>query len=257
MMFRTTEITSPELTSDNPLHQRLLKPYIEIAPTLHGNLLEVGCGVGRGLEILRNHCDTYTGIDKNAKLIDWLKGEYPAENFIAMHIPPFAELEDNTYDFLVNFQVIEHIQDDDKYVSEIYRVLKPGGKAIFTTPNRKRSLTRNPWHVREYFSGELIGLLRKYFPEVDAKGIAGNEKIEEYLKANKESVEKITRWDFLKLQYRLPRWMLQVPYDVLNRVNRNKLQSQAEGLVIEIKDTDYFLTDDLDNCLDFYFIATK
>lgn len=256
-MFRTTEITSQEIISDNPLHQRLLKPYYEVSQQLYGEVLELGCGFGRGIEILKNHCQSYTGIDKNAKLIDWLKGEFPAQEFLAMHIPPFAQLPNERYDFVVNFQVIEHIQDDDKFVSEIHRVLKKGGKVAFTTPNRKRSLTRNPWHVREYFSGELIGLLRKYFDTVEAKGITGNEKVETYLAANKVSVEKITRWDVLNLQYRLPRWALQIPYDVLNRINRNKLQTQDEGLVTEINHTDYLLTDDLDNCLDFYFIATK
>ena len=60
----TTEITSDSIPSDNPIHQRLLSAYVYVQPLLAGNLLEVGCGTGRGLEILVNAADHYTGIDK-------------------------------------------------------------------------------------------------------------------------------------------------------------------------------------------------
>lgn len=256
-MYATTEITSPELTSDNPIHQRLLMPYHQVSPLLSGHLLEVGVGVGRGLEILGQNCTHYTGLDKNQPLIRQLQQSHPQHRFLAQNIPPFTGLESNAFDFVVSFQVIEHIQDDEAFVKEIHRVLKPGGQVILTTPNRKRSLSRNPWHVREYFAGELIALLRKYFPVVNPQGIAGSEKVEHYLAANRASVQKIMRWDVFNLQYRLPRWALQIPYEVLNRLNRNRLQQSDDQLVREIDHTDYTLSDDLDNCLDFYFIAQK
>ena len=40
-----------------------------------------------------------------------------------MNVPPL-KFEDNTIDFVVTFQVIEHISDDEKFLQEIYRVLK-------------------------------------------------------------------------------------------------------------------------------------
>ena len=50
-----------------------------------------------------------------------------------MEIPPLHNIESNSIDYVVTFQVIEHIQDDNYFLEEIYRVLKPGGKLLLTT----------------------------------------------------------------------------------------------------------------------------
>ena len=256
-MFSTTEITSHEKISDNPVHQRLVFAYVEAAKRVGGNLLEVGCGVGRGLALLVANSDRYTAIDKNKKLIEQLKQQNPTLNFIEQHIPPFGGIEDNSFDYVVSFQVIEHITDDHTFVKEIHRVLKPGGEAIITTPNIKLSLTRNPWHVREYTAMELEKLVRKYFAEVQTQGVHGNEKVMQYYAENKAAVEKITRFDIFNLQYRLPRRFLQIPYDLLNRLNRKSLHKQNTGLVSEIDYTDYLISDEPDKSLDFFYVAKK
>lgn len=253
----TTEITSEQITSDNPIHQRLFKAYIIAKDYVHGNLLEVGCGEGRGVSTLMKHAEKFTAVDKIKEVIDDLKVKHPEGDFVSMNIPPFSGLSDNTYDSVVSFQVIEHIENDFLYLKEIHRVLKPGGIALLTTPNRKLSLSRNPWHIREYLADELKTLAQKIFAQVEMKGITGNEKVMSYYKQNKKSVERITRWDFLNLQYRLPAAVLRLPYEVLNRWNRNKLQSGDGTLVTNIHHEDYLLTDDAANALDLFLIVRK
>lgn len=255
-MYKTTEITSAEIASDNPVHQRLLFPYVEAARMVSGKVLEIGCGWGRGLQLLTQAADHYTGIDKNAELIAALSQEYPQSTFIQASIPPLQGLADNTFDYIVTFQVIEHIENDDLFIKEAYRVLKPGGKLLLTTVNRTFSLTRNPWHVREYLADELKQLMQKYFPTVETKGIHGNDKVMTYYEQNKKSVERITRFDIFNLQYRLPRWMLQVPYDIMNRFNRNRLLQQ-DGIAAEINYTDYLVSTNPAGSLDFFYVATK
>lgn len=255
-MYKTTEITSAEITSDNPVHQRLLFPYVQAAGMVSGHVLEIGCGWGRGLELLTQAADHYTGIDKNEQLIKALQAQYPAATFISAHIPPLAQLPDATFDYVVTFQVIEHIENDRLFVAEAQRVLKPGGKLLLTTVNKDFSLTRNPWHVREYRADELKALLLRSFKSVDTKGIHGNDKVMEYYAQNKRSVERITRWDVLDLQHRLPRRLLQLPYDLMNRLNRNRLL-QADGLAAEIRHTDYVVSDNPAGSLDFFYVATK
>ena len=49
MSVFTTEITSDKIPSDNPIHQRLLKAYLLGKSYVKGNLLELGCGEGRGI----------------------------------------------------------------------------------------------------------------------------------------------------------------------------------------------------------------
>ena len=191
----TTEITSEQIASDNPIHQRLYKAYVVARDYVNGDVLEVGCGEGRGIETLLPLVKSFTAVDKIKPAIDELQLKFPTGKFMSMNIPPLSGLEDNTYDSIVSFQVIEHIEDDFLYLKEIHRVLKPGGVALFTTPNRKMSLSRNPWHVREYLPNELKTLGQRIFREVDMKGITGNEKVMTYYEENKKSVQRIMRFD--------------------------------------------------------------
>ena len=256
MSVYTTEITSEVIPSDNPLHQRLLKAYLVAKPYIHGDLLELGCGEGRGVGHLATLATSYTAIDKIVPVINRLKLKYPGYTFQSGHFPPMP-YADNSFDSIVSFQVIEHIQDDQLFIKEIYRILRPGGIAILSTPNILMTLTRNPWHVREYTATQLIDLAKKYFYNVEMMGIAGNEKVMEYHAQNSKSVQKITRFDVLNLQYRLPASVLKLPYEILNRFNRNKLNKASNELVASISEEDYSLKSMADDNLDLYCLLRK
>jgi len=257
MSTYTTEIASDTIVSDNPIHQRLLKAYYAARPYIQGDLLEVGCGEGRGVELLSPLSRNYVALDKITDVIERLSESYKNVTFRQAIVPPFTGIADNSFDVLVSFQVIEHIQQDEFFLKEINRVLKPGGKALITTPNIKMTLTRNPWHIREYTADQLRKLTNSIFSSVETKGITGNNKVMEYYEMNKASVEKITRWDILNLQYRLPASLLRIPYDIMNRMNRNRLQKNNNGLVLDITHEDYLVSDDPDSSLDLFYILTK
>src|SRR5262245_15725753 len=120
----TTEITSEAIASDNPIHQRLFKAYVVASDHVRGDILEIGCGEGRGVGTLLERATSFTAVDKIKDLIDSLQKRFPSGKFISMNLPPLTSLTDNTYDFVVSFQVIEHIENDSLYLKEIYRVLK-------------------------------------------------------------------------------------------------------------------------------------
>jgi SAM-dependent methyltransferase len=257
MAIYATEITSETDPSDSPLHQRLLKAYVIARDLVGGNVLEVGCGEGRGIGLLLEKSRSFTAIDKIGEAISKLKATYPSAVFLDAFIPPFKGIEDNSIDTLVSFQVIEHIEDDLGFLKEIHRVLRPGGKAFLTTPNRTYTLSRNPWHIREYTGKELLALSKKVFSICRMQGIGGNEKVMDYYEQNKKSVRRITRFDVLDLQHRLPASLLKIPYEILNRLNRKKLQSGDRNLVSSIHHEDYLLQDDYDNALDLFLTVTK
>ena len=83
-------------------------------------------------------------------------------------------LPSESFDLAVSVEVLEHVQDDEKFVSEVCRVLKPGGRFIMTTPNGDFVENKNPDHKRHYKRQQLNGLLEKYFTNVEVEyAIAG------------------------------------------------------------------------------------
>ena len=255
--MQTAERSSHLDPSENVIFQRHMIAYKEASKLISGTVLEIGCGEGYGISELVQFSKKYIGVDK---FDTYISEDIKKNNDIVFHkmeIPPLLNIEANSIDFVVTFQVIEHIQDDHYFLREIFRVLKPGGKLLLTTPNKLMSLSRNPWHIREYTPFEMKDVLRKYFVKSEVKGVYGNDIVMEYYQKNKESVKKITRYDIFNLQYLLPRWALQIPYDILNRFNRKKLKSENENVVSAVKVDDYSILDATDNCLDYFCIATK
>ncbi len=256
-VFQTAERNTENLVSDNIILCRHLIAYKEAEKLINGNVLEIGSGEGYGIKMLAPKSARYLAVDKyNTQIDEGLKNKYNIE-FKQAKVPPLSGISDDQFDFAVCFQVIEHIKNDNILVKEIYRVLKPDGKFVMTTPNIKMSLTRNPWHIREYTKEQLLNLVGTVFSNVSLKGICGNEKVMEYHEENRKSVERITRFDILNLQYNLPRQFLQIPYDIMNRMNRKKLLKQNTGLVKDVSVNDFFLSEADDKCLDFFCVAVK
>ena len=257
MSIFTTEITSEKITSDNPIHQRLFRAYVESVPFIRGDVLELGCGEGRGIDLINQKAKTFTAVDKIDSVITKLKAKYPMNKYIKSSFPPLSIFDDNSFDTIISFQVIEHIKNDKLFVKEIYRLLKKGGNALITTPNILMTLTRNPWHIREYTSKSLESIISDSFSDFKIKGIAGNEKVKTYYNANKNSVQKFKNVDIFNLEKNLPSFLYKIPYEILNRINRNKLENKNDSLVSSISEKDYYLNKDQKDNLDLFCILKK
>lgn len=237
--------------SDNFVFQRSLLAYHAAAERVTGDVLEIGTGTGYGVEVIAPKTVRYVTLDKHrpAGL-----PELPNVEYRQAVVPPLP-FPDASFDCVVSFQVIEHIRDDAAFVREVRRVLRPGGRFIVSTPNRPMSLTRNPWHVREYDAREFRELLGREFCRVEALGVAGSERVMAYYEKNREGVRRITRFDPLDLQHRLPRWMLRIPYDLMNRLNRRRLLTQNDELTRSIRMEDYRIVPVTEACFDLFFVA--
>jgi 2-polyprenyl-3-methyl-5-hydroxy-6-metoxy-1,4-benzoquinol methylase len=252
--LQTAERVSHADQSDNYVFQRSLLAYHRAAELVGGSVLEIGTGSGYGIDVIAPSATRYMTIDKFETKID--TSDMDNVEFHQMTVPPI-DFPANSFDCVISFQVIEHIKDDVDFVAEVYRVLKPNGVFIVSTPNAAMSLTRNPWHVREYQIDEFDRLLGNYFADIERCGVFGNEKVMKYYEKNRASVRRITKIDFLDLQHRLPRQLLQIPYDILNRINRRRLLKKNTELTTSIEMSDYSVSSATDQSFDLLFVAEK
>jgi len=254
MAMQTAERVSGRDMSDNFVFRRSILAYHKAAEIVSGDVLEIGTGMGYGVEIVAPAAGSFVTVDKTEPHFE---AALPANaEFRRMTVPPL-DFPDGSFDFVVSFQVIEHIERDADFVREVSRVLRDGGRFIVSTPNAPMSLTRNPWHVREYSSEELRDLLLRDFSEVECLGVSGNGRVMEYYAANRASVGRIARFDVFDLQHRLPRRLLQMPYDILNRINRRRLLAGNRDLTQSITMEDYHIGPVTEECFDLYYIARK
>ena len=251
--LHTAERVSRTDASDNYVFQRSILAYHYAAGLVSGDVLEIGIGMGYGIDVIAPSATSYTTIDKSCAYDASLPDN---TRFQQMEVPPIG-FADESFDYVISFQVIEHIKRDIDFVKEVSRVLRKGGKFIVSTPNAPMSLTRNPWHIREYTEQQLRDLLSADFSSIEAYGVNGNDKIMQYYEQNRRSVERIMRFDILALQHRLPRWILQIPYDIMNRLNRRRLLEDNNELTRSIKMDDYSIGEISPQSFDLYYIATK
>ncbi len=250
--IQTAERVSQNETSDNYVFQRSLLAYLEAAKHVHGKVLEIGTGSGYGIEHISTVAEEFVTVDKHPVPTELILGHENVKFFQAK-APRLDIFPSDYFDFVISFQVIEHISQDDLFIQEIKRVLKPGGKVILTTPNRLMSLTRNPWHVREYTHLELENLLKPLFSEVNVLGVSGDSKVMSYYEENKKGVQQFLKWDIFKMNQWLPRFLLRIPYDWSNRRNRKNISEHGK----EITSSNYLISEFDDSCFDLFCIATN
>lgn len=104
-------------------------------------ILDVGCGRGEWLELLRESGYIAHGLDINRVMIERCRAR-GLEVIEADVITHLLSLPDSCLGAVTGFHIIEHLAFPDlmKFVSEVVRILKPGGLAIFETPNPQNVL---------------------------------------------------------------------------------------------------------------------
>lgn len=199
----TGERTLPGIGHENYWFTRHLVAYRMAGELGRGRrVIDIGCGEGYGPALLADSAEEVLGIDIAPEVVEHASSDYRAPN-LSFEVMDVGSLDvgSRSFDVAVSLQVIEHIVDESGYLQEMARVLKPGGAALITTPNRLTispgsDSPINPYHLREYTPEELSSRLAGYFARVDISGIfhAG------WLKLN----DRVRMVDFIKF-YRMNR----------------------------------------------------
>ncbi len=122
--------------SHNWLIFRIINPEIKkrLESYASGKLIDIGCGIKPYKEMASAYVTEHVGVDHKESLHDKSNVDLIGT---AYKIPS----DDNCFDTALCTDVLEHLEDPQKAVSEAYRVLKKGGYAIYTVPFF--------WHVHE------------------------------------------------------------------------------------------------------------
>jgi 2-polyprenyl-3-methyl-5-hydroxy-6-metoxy-1,4-benzoquinol methylase len=94
-----------------------------------GRILDIGAGVGDFLSVCKNDGWQTVGIEpsEKAKAIAIQKG--------VSFVNDLASLENNSFDIITMWHVLEHVPNLEEYISELKRLIKPNGTIIIAVPN--------------------------------------------------------------------------------------------------------------------------
>ena len=140
-------------------------------------VLDIACGEGYGSFALADVAATVIGVDISEDAVRHARSVYDGQALnIEFKVGSAADipLPDASVDLVVSFETIEHHDQHEAMISEIRRVLKPGGTLVISSPNKHEysDVTgySNPWHVKELYLDQFEALLRVHFPNVDIYG---------------------------------------------------------------------------------------
>ena len=134
-------------------------------------VLDIACGEGYGSAMMAQSALSVIGMDISEQAIAHAQRRYPAENltFKVGDCTAIA-LPDACVDLVVSFETIEHHDKHSEMLSELRRVLKPGGVLLMSSPDRffysEKPGTHNEHHVKELYEHEFKTLIERHFRQV-------------------------------------------------------------------------------------------
>jgi SAM-dependent methyltransferase len=132
-------------------------------------VLDAACGEGYGAALLASTAASVSAVDISEQAIGHAQRRYRAKNLEfqvadCLHLP----YPDQSFDSIVSFETLEHLEGHDALLGEFRRVLAPGGFLLLSSPDKAvytdRQNNQNPFHLRELYRDELESLLSSWFP---------------------------------------------------------------------------------------------
>lgn len=202
------------------LHARELARGLEV--------LDAGCGEGFNTVLLADTAAHVLGVDYAEAPIASARAAFPRPNLefrqLDIHALPRLGIK---VDLVTNFQVIEHLEDPERFLVAVREALKPGGRLLLTTPNRLTSVSENPVHLREYTAPELDELLRPIFARVELGSVVGNERVHAFDAERRRQVTRILRLDPLGLRHYLPTSVMHFAFAHFGALVRRRVTTVA------------------------------
>jgi SAM-dependent methyltransferase len=130
--------------------------------------LDAACGSGYGSAFLAEKVRSVRGVDLDPGAIEYAKSAYQRPNlsYYCADLQATLPFADESFDAITSFETLEHVSDQRKMTAEFYRVLRPGGMLVISTPDRcvsEQLRLDNRFHVAELSKREFVELLARSF----------------------------------------------------------------------------------------------
>jgi 2-polyprenyl-3-methyl-5-hydroxy-6-metoxy-1,4-benzoquinol methylase len=129
-------------------------------------VLDAGCGVGWGtLLLLESGAAGASGIDIDLEAVEDARTRVPNADIRQGDLATLP-WPDESFDLVVCFEALEHVQQQERVLDELVRVLRPSGILMVSSPNPRVYPAGNPFHVHELTPEELQAAVQSRLPHV-------------------------------------------------------------------------------------------
>lgn len=170
-MAITGERTVPGVWHENYWFRRHEVVYASLRDVVRGQIvLEAGCGEGYGAHLLSRDAARVHALDYDGYAVDHVRAAYPAVPVIRGNLASLP-VADRSYDVVVSLQTVEHMWDQEAFVAECVRALRPGGTLVVSTPNALTFPPGNAYHPHELDATELHALVARHARVSSLRGL--------------------------------------------------------------------------------------
>ncbi|MFA6016878.1 MAG: class I SAM-dependent methyltransferase [Patescibacteria group bacterium] len=165
--FGSSPYNQKQIFNDRYFQEKLDK-IIGLSNEKLPNILDVGCGWGNFLQVIKNNRLPYLGIDLSSSAIKICNEK--GLNCQKADLIDLSKIKGQKYSIITFFQVIEHLQDPIIYLQAAKKLLKKNGVLLITTPNNNSplrhlfgpnwSVYNTPSHYFFYSKNSLQQLLK-------------------------------------------------------------------------------------------------
>ena len=212
-------------------------------------ILDIGCGEGTRLALIKNKSAEKIGVDVSKTAISLAKKKYPKVKFYKVgESLPFS---DGEFDFVYSAFVLEHVRSPEKFLAEALRVLAKGGVLLLVAPNFGSPNRISPNSVENRFVKFFLGIKKdivlmfsakvdsldwqKVEPKTDSYTIDSDTTIEPYLL----SLERFLKGKGLKIVKASSLWsqeerlsLFQLPFRILGTIGLAPFKFWGPHLVV-------------------------
>ncbi|WP_163537226.1 class I SAM-dependent methyltransferase [Gracilibacillus sp. YIM 98692] len=137
----------------------------------NGRVLDFASGSGYGTHITAKKCkkrvSEVIGVDIDLEVVEYARKTYyhPLTTYLQEDVTdPNLPKKLGQFDTILSFETIEHVEEEEQFLSNIYNLLKPGGKLVLSTPfgQGRGKPCGSPFHVHQLTEEEFNNLFNEY-----------------------------------------------------------------------------------------------